>query len=374
MKVLFFVSSEIGSKNGSIGGDVAQIIGIINGFKKLGHDVLYVSRNPHKYLDNNEYHFENIKYSNLNVPKMRGLLNQRAIVKAIEYNIHKYSPSLIYCFWPSNPFISRLRKYKVPIVMICNTPRSMKRKHFIARYYDKLNLQTATVVSAVSEEITSYFKESFDNKISSKVTTNPNGADIERFIQQQNNIRKIYNIPSDLPLIGFAGYFAPWHRIDILIKAVQKLKDEAKLLLIGTGSEKIENELKSLARERFPERVIFTGPVPFHEIPKYYSACDILCVAQDKDRPHGSSMKLLEYMSMGKAIAAANVGQLGQNIQNEKNGLLFEPDEESLVKTLTRLIQDPSLRDKLGKAAREDAVEHFSWQANIMRVLKILNL
>jgi glycosyltransferase involved in cell wall biosynthesis len=85
-------------------------------------------------------------------------------------------------------------------------------------------------------------------------------------------------------------------------------------------------------------------------------------------------MKLLEYMSMGKAIAAANVGQLGQNIQNEKNGLLFEPDDESLAKTLTRLIRDPLLREKLGKAAREDAIKYFSWQANIMRILKILNL
>jgi glycosyltransferase involved in cell wall biosynthesis len=359
MKVLFFVGSEIGSRNGSIGGDVAQIIGIINGFKKLGHDVLYISRNPQRYLDKNEYHFENIEYSTLNIPKIRGLLNQRAIIKGVEYYIQKYSPSLVYCFWPSNPFISRLKRYKVPIVMICNTPRSMKRKHFNARYYDKLNLKTATVVSAVSEEITSHLKDSFDRKISSKVTTNPNGADIDRFIQQQNDIRKKYNIPSDVPLIGFAGYFAPWHRIDIIIKAVQRLQDETKLLLIGTGSEKIENELRSLARERFPERVIFTGAVPFHDIPKYYSACDILCVAQDKDRPHGSSMKLLEYMSMGKAIAAANVGQLGQNIQNEKNGLLFEPDDESLAKTLTRLIQDPLLREKLGKAAREDAKNTF---------------
>jgi glycosyltransferase involved in cell wall biosynthesis len=104
------------------------------------------------------------------------------------------------------------------------------------------------------------------------------------------------------------------------------------------------------------------------------SACDILVVPQDKRNNHRSPIKLFEYMAIGKAIAAANVGQLKQIINDGINGLLFEPDAESIKIILNKLIIDNDLRNRLGEKARQDAVTKYSWEANVKRTLSAINI
>lgn len=79
-------------------------------------------------------------------------------------------------------------------------------------------------------------------------------------------------------------------------------------------------------------------------------------------------------MSMGKGVAASNVGQLAQIIQDGENGLLFEPDKDSLRDCLARLITDQDMRVKLGKQARRDAVEKYSWDANLAYILSLITI
>ncbi len=374
MKVLFFASSALGSKNDYIGGDPSQAIGIISGFTKLSHEVIYASINPDKYLNGEKCILEHIPHYNFPVPNIRGIFNQWIAIRTVENLIHKHNPSLIISFWrPGNLFISRLKRFKIPVIMVCNGPRSKGNKSMMNVYFDRQNLHTATLVSAVSEDITEFFKNKYSPELGQKVITNPNGVDTERFVDQPNGIRETYGIDKSIPVIGFAGYFAPWHRVDILIEAFQRIEGNARLLLIGNGPEKLENDLRRRAAKKHNDRIIFTGPVPFNEIPQYYSACDILVVPQEKTRPLGSSMKLYEYLSMGKAVAAANVGQLSRVIKDGLNGKLFEPEVESLTKTLDLLIADRDLRQRLGAQARKDAVEKYTWVSNVTRILNRLN-
>lgn len=374
MKILYFVGSEIGGRNGNIGGDPSQVRGMIDGLKKLNHKVLYASVNPEKYMDKQEYLFENINEYNLPVPKVRGFINQWKINKQIEKIIDNYNPDVIFCFWPLSLFVTRLMRYKIPIIMVCNMPWSMNDDNYMNSFYDKKNLRTANLVLTVSDDMTNFIKTKFDSLLGNKVLTNPNRVNIEQFTSQPNNIRELYRIKNEVPVIGFSGYFAPWHRIDILIKAVQEIEHDVKLLLIGNGPEELEKELKFISSQRNRERIIFTGPIPFNEVAKYYSACDILVVPQDKSQAIRSPIKLFEYMSMGKGVAASNVGQLAQIIQDGENGLLFEPDKDSLRDCLARLITDQDMRVKLGKQARRDAVEKYSWDANLAYILSLITI
>jgi len=372
MKVLIVVSKEIGNKHGGSGGDPAQVLGFIHGFKKLGHEVIYASKNPQNCIKNGECEYEDIQYLQLYIPKLSGLANQLHIIRSVEGLITKHNPSLIYFYWPENVFITKLKKYNIPIVMVCNTPKSMHTTKLSASYFDKLNLKTSTLVTAVSREITDFLVIKFGEKLGKKVVTNPNGVDSGKFITQSNSVREKFGIEEATPIIGFSGYFAKWHRLDILINAVQDLEEDVKLLVMGTGPEKIKNELEMLASKKNRERFIFTGYVPFQEIPKYYSACDILAVPQDKDDSHRSPMKLFEYMSMAKAVAAANVGQLAEVINDGINGMLFEPEVEDLKKVLKQLLQNDNLRDELGQQARNDVIQHYSWEANVSRIINAL--
>jgi glycosyltransferase involved in cell wall biosynthesis len=69
----------------------------------------------------------------------------------------------------------------------------------------------------------------------------------------------------------------------------------------------------------------------------------------------GTSLSCLEAMASGNAVIATNVGGLPNLILPDYNGLLIEPNLESLRDALLRLIEQPQLRIKLAKQGVEVA-------------------
>jgi glycosyltransferase involved in cell wall biosynthesis len=59
-------------------------------------------------------------------------------------------------------------------------------------------------------------------------------------------------------------------------------------------------------------------------------------------------------MATGRAVVAADQGGMPELIENGVNGLLATPnDAPSFTRSIERLIEDPTLRERLGSAARE---------------------
>lgn len=75
-----------------------------------------------------------------------------------------------------------------------------------------------------------------------------------------------------------------------------------------------------------------------------------------------SGLKAIQYMAFGLPTVASNAGMTPMIIRHEENGLLVRKDEE-WIESLERLIVDPALRRRLGRAAREDAVAKYSTAA-----------
>ena len=75
-------------------------------------------------------------------------------------------------------------------------------------------------------------------------------------------------------------------------------------------------------------------------------------------------------MAMGKAIIASNLEQLGTTIVHRRNGLQMNPgDVAGLSTSILLLAGNPSLRKRLGKQARLDAVRRYSWDQTIERII-----
>ena len=86
-----------------------------------------------------------------------------------------------------------------------------------------------------------------------------------------------------------------------------------------------------------------------------------------------SPIKIFEYMAVGRAVLAANVGQIGEVIQDGINGLLYEPANlESLQAGLLRLTEDQDLRRRLGEEARRTIERRYTWRANAEGVEALL--
>jgi glycosyltransferase involved in cell wall biosynthesis len=76
--------------------------------------------------------------------------------------------------------------------------------------------------------------------------------------------------------------------------------------------------------------------------------------------PFVLSWSLLEAMSVGCAIVASDTKPVREAIQPDKTGQLVDFfDSEGLVATVVRLIQNPQERTRLGRAAREHAVQTY---------------
>lgn len=84
-----------------------------------------------------------------------------------------------------------------------------------------------------------------------------------------------------------------------------------------------------------------------------------------------SGLKAIQYMMMGLPCVATNVGTTPLIIRHGENGLLATTEEEWL-EALTRLLDDPDLRRRIGEAARRDAVAKYSTKAIAAEYRRVL--
>jgi glycosyltransferase involved in cell wall biosynthesis len=83
-------------------------------------------------------------------------------------------------------------------------------------------------------------------------------------------------------------------------------------------------------------------------------------------------MALLEAMSWGLPVITTPVGGIPQVIENEVNGLLVPPgDVDAIAAAIARLMREPALRERLGKAARQTIERSYSLDASVERLVQI---
>jgi glycosyltransferase involved in cell wall biosynthesis len=76
-------------------------------------------------------------------------------------------------------------------------------------------------------------------------------------------------------------------------------------------------------------------------------------------------------MAMGLPVVATNGGAFPEIVDDGRTGLLAERgDVGSLANALQRLVTDPALRVKMGRAGRQRAEQHFSWDHSTARLLE----
>ena len=156
------------------------------------------------------------------------------------------------------------------------------------------------------------------------------------------------------------GRFINSKNQDVLIKIFSKINNpEWNLVLVGYDHLQQENEhkLKSLAKELGIEnRVIFAGKQS--NIEDYYQEAKIFAFTSISE---GFPNVIGEAMSAGLPVVAFDcVAGPSEMINNGRNGFLIPLfDEELFLDKLNLLIENESMRIKMGKKARED-IQQFS--------------
>ena len=128
-----------------------------------------------------------------------------------------------------------------------------------------------------------------------------NGIDTELFAYNEEkrcNIRNRYNISKEAFVIGHSGTISKLKNQAFLIQLlpeIRKIKKNAELMLIGTGSEDEQNHLVSLAKENgMTDYVHFIGAVL--NVNEFLSAFDVFAFPSLRE---GTPLALIEAQANG---------------------------------------------------------------------------
>jgi len=211
-----------------------------------------------------------------------------------------------------------------------------------------------------------------------KVSVLPNAVDPERFnISPRDEELEDELGYEDKVVIGYIGSFVEYEGLELLLEAIAQLKNELsdvfRVLMVGDGSvyEKLRRMTRFLAIE---DIVTFTGRIPYDEVERYYSLIDIVPLPRLGLRVCElvSPLKPFEAMATGKVLITSDVAALAEIVDDGNTGLLHRKDDaEHLAERLKEVINDPALREKIGKQAREWVCETHSWDVISSRVTEV---
>ena len=84
-----------------------------------------------------------------------------------------------------------------------------------------------------------------------------------------------------------------------------------------------------------------------------------------------SGYKLIQYMACGLPVVASPVGGNSELVAHGETGFLATSPEEWRA-ALTRLLDDPELRKRIGAAGRERVVKEYSLAVHAPRLVELL--
>jgi glycosyltransferase involved in cell wall biosynthesis len=186
-----------------------------------------------------------------------------------------------------------------------------------------------------------------------------------------SEVKAKYGVKSNQQLVLFGPHLDPVYAPDQFIEAaalVVKKHPNFMFMLVGEGTK--EHELKSLVTKLTLEKnVIFVGPVPHEQMPKYYAACEINC----NPCVLGQGYSALEALACEKPVIGARA-KMQIRIEDKVDGLLFEPGNiEDFASKISWLLEHPEKRREMGVRGRNRVVEQHSLKTQTQKHIEIYN-
>ncbi len=225
----------------------------------------------------------------------------------------------------------------------------------------KLALKQATKLTAISNFLLERAKKNGYKKESFLV---PNGVDLKVFGDQvpfeiENNVKQVLGKKEGEVFLVTTGRLTYKNATDDIISALPKLSPNISLVVIGKGEEgpRLQRQATTLGVE---SRVKFLGFIPYEEIPKYFSACDVFI---RPSRSEGFGNSFIEAMAAKLPVIATPVGGIPDFLTDNETGVFCSPDNpQSIVRAVNLILEDQNLKSNIVSNALERVGERYGWE------------
>jgi glycosyltransferase involved in cell wall biosynthesis len=241
---------------------------------------------------------------------------------------------------------------------------------FITKLRAKLCRRILTVGEEVKERMITWYGLPARN-----LYVAHNGVNSHKFYsdeKKKRELREQMGISSNTIVIVSTSRVTHEKCIDRLINAIAKIKNVHKdiyVLIVGDGP--LKADLEQLSEDNGTSKLIrFVG---YQEnVLNYLLVSDIFVLPSDYE---GFSIAMLEAMAAGLIPVRTETCGAKEVVQEGENGFLVECSTEGVISGLEKALRlTPEERKIMSRKARDTVKEHFDFQKNIRRAVKLLEL
>lgn len=254
-------------------------------------------------------------------------------------------------------------------------------------WMERTGIEEADAVIAVSretrEDVLRFF--SVDPR---RVHVIHNGIDLEQYRYNPDKRALVERgVDPGRPYVLFVGRITRQKGILHLVRAIPEIDPRLQVVLCAGAPDtpEIAEEMAGWVAEARARRegvIWIQEMVPVDDLVQLYSHAAVFCCPSVYE-PFG--LINLEAMACETAVVASNVGGIPEVVVPGETGLLvdlqldgdsFEPVDPArypsgLAAAINRVGLDPALQERMGKAGRRRAEEHFSWTAIADKTLEL---
>lgn len=182
-------------------------------------------------------------------------------------------------------------------------------------------------------------------------------------------------VSSDRAVLLAVGQLKEKKGFTYLLKACRRLKDKGyafECQIIGDGPlrETLEEEIREL---KLQETVFLYGALPHQAVINAYQKASLFVLpsvlSQDGDRD-GIPNVILEAEAMELPVVSTNHSGIPEVVNDGVNGFLVPPaDDKALAEAIAKLLDDPVLREEMGRQGRRFVADNFDVDRNAKRLL-----
>ena len=368
---------------------VSKVCGFL--LEKFDIKLFYPSSREAFIKDKPDFEIEKFEYKYKESKQKRLFWKEKKSINNISIKLKEYKPDIIHHHFGAMPTLINVviagKKIEIPQMVtfhqfwplcyrgiywdfngnVCNKENVCGRCMLTIPLIDKLmNLRwrktVKWILSSINHCVTySKFmkKKLYEAGIKDdEISVIPYGVDFE-------------NVPSEnfkREFVIFSGRLSLEKGVDLFIKAVSRIRNNGfKTVIIGDGPQRTEYE--NLVK-KLELNIHFTGWL--NDRNEYFQYLKRgICVVVPSLWIENFPLVIGEAFACETPVIGSNSGGIPELINESGAGFVVERDPDEIAEKIKILIEDEKLREELGKRGRVYAEEHFRWEGNVEKLIKV---